>query len=54
MEYRGKWRSKGALFEHKRTGGHVGRSETLVDRLISWPVGQNGQRAGTRVPAADG
>jgi len=52
MEYRGKWRSKGALFEDTRPGGPD--RGTPVDPLISWPVGQNGQRAGTRVPEAEG
>ena len=38
--------------EAQRLGGpDLGRH---VDRLISWPVGQNGQRAGTRVLAAEG
>ena len=31
----------GAYFEYMRPGGHVGWSEQLVDRLISWPVGKS-------------
>ena len=45
---------KGSAYEDRRTGGHEGWSEQLVDRLISWPVGQSGQLAGTWGLAAEG